>query len=65
MTDPIIQETHKAQGMFFSIKNLIEEFEELKKAIDKQDNFEIGRVMFRIEKLLNYLYIGFGGEAKK
>ena len=57
--------TVEKQGLFYSIKKLIEEVGELKKAIDKNDQREIGRVIFRIEKLLNYLYVGLGGEPKK
>ena len=65
MTEPIITETKKHQGLFFSIKKLLEDIDALKNAIDKNDQREIGRVLYRIEKLLNYLYVGLGGEPKK
>ncbi len=61
MTDPIIHETQKAITHFQIIKKLLVDFEDLKKAIDKNDNQEIGRLTFVIEKLLNLLYVGFGG----
>ena len=65
MTDPIIHETKKSLDNFSTIKRLISDFEDLKKAIDKNDQREIGRLIFVIEKLLNLLYVGFGGEPKK
>jgi hypothetical protein len=65
MTDPIIHETQKALTHFQMIKRLLVDFEDLKKAIEKNDNREIGRLTFVIEKLLNHLYVGFGGEPKK
>jgi hypothetical protein len=65
MTDPIIHETKKALDNFQIIKRLLVDFEDLKKAIDNNDNREIGRLIFVIEKLLNHLYVGFGGQAKK
>ncbi len=49
--------------MIHSIKKLIDEFALLKKAIQKNNQREIGRVMFRIDELLNYLYVGLGGQA--
>ena len=51
--------------MIHSIKKLIDEFALLKKAIAQNDQREIGRVMFRIDALLNYLYVGLGGEIRK
>jgi len=65
MTEQIFQKTKKAEGIFYSIKQLLDDLGELKKALDKNDQREAGRVIFRMEKLLNYLYVGFGGASKK
>ena len=48
--------------MIHSIKKMIDEFALLKKAMDKKDQRQIERVTFRIDELLNYLYVGLGGE---
>jgi hypothetical protein len=57
--------TFSAKGLSYSIKKLLDDVQSLENAIAKNDHVEIGRVLFRIKDLLNYLYVGLGGEKKK
>ena len=63
MTEPIIHETKKALTQYQAVKELLSLMDDLEKALQKNDHFEVGRVMANMRDKLIFLFRGLGGKV--
>lgn len=61
--EEIHEQTKKAMSQYQTIKELLALMDELEKALQKNDHYEIGRVMFEIRSRLILLFRGLGGRV--